>query len=186
MELILIRHGEPDLTGPDLTDPPLTERGHRQARATAEFLSHTHFHAVYVSPQRRAQQTSVPLLAPRTVETVIDPRIAEFDYELGGYFAPSRFADLSRDEALAQLEAAQGPEFHDRVRAALDDMIVSNPARTIAAVCHGGVINSIIREVLDANQSVAPMHASVTRIAASRSGVRSVVSFNEHHWLNGL
>lgn len=186
MELILIRHGEPDLSSDDLADPPLTELGEKQATATAEFLSHTHLHAVYVSPQRRAQQTSIPLLHNRTVEPVTDERIAEFDYDLGGYIPPSRFHGLSRDEALAALEEMQGPEFHDRVRKGFGDIIGQNPGRTVVAVCHGGVINAVVRDVLEATQPVAPMHASITRIVASRSGVRSLLSFNEHHWLNDL
>lgn len=186
MELILIRHAEPDLTGDDLTDPPLTERGHRQAAATAAFLSHTHLHAIYVSPQTRAQQTLVPLLGERRLVPVTDERIAEFDYNKGGYFSPARFQGVSREQALAELEEAQGDDFHDRVSEALATMIDANPGRTVAAVCHGGVINSIVREVLEARQPIAPMHASVTRVVASRSGVRSLLSFNEHHWLNDL
>ena len=57
MQLLIIRHGEPDLTGEDLSDPPLTDLGERQAVATANFLVGTTLNAVYVSPQRRAQQT---------------------------------------------------------------------------------------------------------------------------------
>ena len=186
MELILIRHGEPDLSLDDLSDPPLTKLGHKQAAATAEFLSHTHLHAVYLSPQRRAQQTAAPLLENRTVGPVTDERLAEFDYDLGSYVSPSRFKDMSRDEALAVLEEMQGPEFHERVRAGFSDIIEANPARTVAVVCHGGVINAVIRDVLKATQPVAPMHASITRVVASRSGVRSLLSFNEHHWLNDL
>ena len=39
MQLILIRHGEPDLSAGSV-DPPLSERGVRQAEETAARLSH--------------------------------------------------------------------------------------------------------------------------------------------------
>ena len=57
MDLILIRHGEPDIEHHEVGDPPLTQLGHRQSHATASFLASTHLDAVYVSPQQRAQQT---------------------------------------------------------------------------------------------------------------------------------
>lgn len=74
MELLIIRHGEPDLSGDDLSDPPLTDLGQRQAVATAHHLSTTALDAVYISPQRRAQQTSVPLLDGRNIDAVTDER----------------------------------------------------------------------------------------------------------------
>ena len=186
MELYIIRHGEPDVTLEDLSDPPLTELGHRQAAATAELLARTHFDAVYVSPQRRAQQTAEPLLHGRDVEGHTEQRIAEFDYELGSYVTSSDFEGMTRAEAMAKLMEFQGPPFQGRVRAGFDDIIASHPGETVAAVCHGGVVNVMVRDVLGATESVGPHHASVTRITASRSGVRSLTTFNEHHWLLNL
>jgi len=47
VDLLIIRHGEPDLTGDDLSDLPLTDLGQRQAVATAHHLSTTALDAVY-------------------------------------------------------------------------------------------------------------------------------------------
>jgi len=99
MQLVITRHGEPDLTGEDLSDPPLTNLGERQAAATAGFLADTALDAVYVSPQRRAQQTSLPLLGQRGINPVTDERTAEFDYELGSYPTPATFASMTREVA---------------------------------------------------------------------------------------
>jgi len=186
MELIILRHGEPDLSCDDLSDPPLTELGHRQAEATAKLLASTELDAVYISPQRRAQQTSVPLLESRTIEPVTDERIAEFDYELGSYVSPATFEGMTRAEAMELLVQYQGPPFQKRVLAGFGDIIANHPGQTVAVVCHGGVINAVVRDVIESRQPLAPHHASVTRIAASRSGVRSLTTFNEHHWLAGL
>ena len=168
MDLIIIRHGEPDLSG-DLSDPPLTELGHRQAKATADFLAATHFNVVYVSPQRRAQQTSEPLLAGRSINAVTDERIAEFDYELGSYISPNAFEGMSRAEAMKLLGEYQGPAFQSRVRAGFNDIIENHPGERVAVVCHGGVINAVVRHTIESVQPVSPHHASITRIVASRS-----------------
>lgn len=186
MELYLIRHGEPDVTLEDLSDPPLTELGHRQAAATAELLASTAFDAIYASPQQRAQQTAQPLVANRELELRTEERIAEFDYELGSYVRPDSFLGMTRQEAMDKLMEYQGPPFQNRVRAGFDDIIANHPGETVAAVCHGGVVNVMVREVLGATQPVGPHHASLTRIAASRSGIRSLTTFNEHHWLLNL
>ena len=185
MDLIIIRHGEPDLSG-DLTDPPLTELGERQASSTAQFLHTTAVDAVYVSPQRRAQQTSVPLLADRGITPVTDERIAEFDYELGSYISPASFEGMTRAEAMTLLADYQGPAFRSRVLAGFGDIIADNPGKTVAVVCHGGVINAVVSDTLEAKQPLSPHHASITRVAASRTGIRSLTTFNEHHWLLGL
>lgn len=186
MELYIIRHGEPDVTLDDLSDPPLTELGHRQAAATADLLASTHFDAVYVSPQQRAQQTAQPLLATRELTPQTEERIAEFDYELGSYVTRDTFEGMTQAEAMAKLAEFQGPPFQGRVRAGFDDIIANHPGETVAAVCHGGVVNVMVRHVLGATEPVGPHHASITRIKASRSGVRSLTTFNEHHWLLDL
>lgn len=183
MDLLLIRHGEPDVDA-DPVDPPLTDLGQAQAAATAAYLAETHLDAVYVSPQARAQQTCAPLIAERGIEPVTDPRIAEFDYELGLYQQPALMNAMSRAEAMAALKELQGPDFHARVRAGIGEAVAANKGKAIAVVCHGGVINSYVMDVLGSTEPVSPHHASLTRIAvSSKAGVRSMLTFNEHHWV---
>jgi len=186
MELYLIRHGEPDTSLEDLSDPPLTELGHRQAAATAQILAPVSFDAVYVSPQRRAQQTCEPLVAGRPVSSTTEVRIAEFDYEHGSYFTRDSFPGLDRAGMLQKLKELQGPEFQSRVLAGMNDIIANHAGHKVAVVCHGGVINVMFRHVVGAEGMVAPRHASVTRIEAARSGQRSLTTFNEHHWILSL
>ncbi|CAB4888377.1 unannotated protein [freshwater metagenome] len=63
MELVLVRHGEPEwvVDGLNIDYPPLTERGHRQAVRMAEALAQETFDEVLVSPLERALQTAAPL-----------------------------------------------------------------------------------------------------------------------------
>ncbi|MEM9653673.1 MAG: histidine phosphatase family protein [Actinomycetota bacterium] len=184
MDLILIRHGEPDIHADDLTDPPLTPLGERQAEATAAFLADAIIDAIYVSPQLRAQQTVTPLAARHGLDPVTDKRIAEWDYEHGTYVPSWANDPMNREEAMAKFNEMQGPEFHARVRAGFDDIITDNPSRSVAVVCHGGVIRSLVQEILNTEgTSLGANHASITRVAANRRGTRSLISFNEHHWI---
>ena len=67
MEIVLVRHGEPEWVrdGLNVDNPPLTERGHRQATEVARALRGETFDEIWVSPLVRAQQTSAPLLGDR-------------------------------------------------------------------------------------------------------------------------
>jgi 2,3-bisphosphoglycerate-dependent phosphoglycerate mutase len=49
-------------------------------------------------------------------------------------------------------------------------------------VCHGGVINQYLAHVLQIETQVGffyPQYTSIHRVAASRTGKRSIVSINE-------
>ena len=65
MELVLIRHGEPEWVrdGLNVVNPPLTERGQMQAERVGAELGGEHFDEIIVSPLLRARQTAAPLLA---------------------------------------------------------------------------------------------------------------------------
>lgn len=64
MEIVLVRHGEPEWVRDDLNvdNPPLTERGRRQAERAAEVLVNENWDEIVVSPLLRARQTAAPLL----------------------------------------------------------------------------------------------------------------------------
>ena len=64
MELVLVRHAEPEWVrdGLSIDDPPLTARGLAQAERLADRLADERFDEVHVSPLLRARQTAAPLL----------------------------------------------------------------------------------------------------------------------------
>ena len=55
------------------------------------------------------------------------------------------------------------------------------PGRRVVAVCHGGVINVALAAVLGLDRPLwfDPGYTSISRMVASRTGVRSVASLNE-------
>ena len=59
---------------------------------------------------------------------------------------------------------------------------------TVAAVCHGGVINAYITHILnieDPSGFFYPNYTSIHRVAAARGGERTVLSLNETAHLRG-
>jgi probable phosphoglycerate mutase len=79
VELVLIRHGEPEWVrdGLNVDDPPLTDRGRRQAACLADALVAAGVDEVHVSPLRRARQTAAPLLERLGRDELVSPWLEE-------------------------------------------------------------------------------------------------------------
>lgn len=79
MEIVLIRHGQPEwvLDGLNVVDPPLNERGHRQAERMADALAGEHFDEIFCSPLVRARQTAAPLFKAFGRDEAVDPWLEE-------------------------------------------------------------------------------------------------------------
>jgi broad specificity phosphatase PhoE len=82
MEVLLIRHGQPewDRDGLSVDNPPLTETGRHQAEALADHLAghpRLGIDEIWVSPLRRAQETAAPLAARTGIQAQTLPWLAE-------------------------------------------------------------------------------------------------------------
>jgi len=191
MEVLWIRHGEPERIAPGSgvrADPPLTAAGREQAKRLAEWLAVEQVDAVLSSPLRRAIETAQPIAAAvgREVETF--EGIVEYDVN-SDHYIPTEELRVTRDERwTAMVEGrwdefgAELPEiFRARVDEAVDAIVDRFPGGRVAAVCHGGVINVAIGSVLGIAQPLwfEPGYSSISRMLAARSGIRSVASLNE-------
>ena len=200
MDLVLVRHAEPvrivAAEGP--ADPPLTERGRRQAEATSAWLAAETFDAIYASPMRRALETAQTIAGPHELEVLVEDGVAEYDRQ-SEFYIPVEELKTSTDPELAahwralaedRLEdvVSDAATFRPRVASALDRLIAAHPGQRILVVCHGGVINVVFAEVLGLKRSLwfEPAYASIHRMAASRTGIRSLVSLNETGHLRGI
>ena len=190
MELLLIRHALPirrEVTE-GAADPPLSDDGLRQAELLAEYLASEKIDAIYASPLLRAQQTAQPLSIRIGLEIIDDPGIAEFDQNSSEYI-PVEELKASGDPRLTEFLLGEGDEFddrdefRDRVMNSIERIISDHGGDRVAVVCHGGVINLYAGDVLGLNVEgpgfFYPNYTSITRVAASRSGVRSIVTLNE-------
>jgi probable phosphoglycerate mutase len=174
MEIVLIRHGEPEWVrdGLAVVDPPLTERGHRQARRLAEWIHREHFDEVLVSPLVRARQTAAPLLELLGSDEVIDPwleeirdpmwhgspaeKAAEAYAELKGRAAEDRWSGLEGGESIR--------DFVTRIRAGASSFLaqrgvvrsetalpvwqIHEPGARIALIAHAGTNSVTIGHLL--------------------------------------
>ena len=185
MQLILIRHGEPDLSAGSV-DPPLSERGIRQAGETAARLSHEAIDALFTSPLLRARQTLEPLAQKLGLTPEVVEGLAEIDYWGGRYLS------------VEELRRAGGDAWEDFLRDPVgtlggDEQVfletISNTMsgltkrefKRVAIATHGFPINAMLSEILTMQglTNFTPHHGSVTRLHAGESGQLRVLSINE-------
>jgi 2,3-bisphosphoglycerate-dependent phosphoglycerate mutase len=197
MELLFIRHALPQrvegFEGP--ADPELSEAGHHQARHLAEYLAFERIHAVFASPLRRALQTAERVAARQSIDVTIADGIAEYDREASEYIPIEQLKAEGlpgwQDVLAGAVHHTAGVdphEFRTGVVESVESIIGDHPGEKVAAVCHGGVINAYLTHILgipDPTGFFYPNYTSIHRIAAARSGERSVLSLNETCHLRG-
>ena len=169
-------------------DPSLADVGVQQAERLADYLDGERIDAVYASPLRRAVETVAPVATRRGLDVAIADGVAEWDRDASAYVpveelraqGDERFADVTR-HAWADLDLIV--PFRDRVVAAIDAIVAAHPGGRVLVGCHAGVINVYLGEVLglpiDRRGFHYPNYTSIARVAASRSGVRTIVTVNE-------
>jgi broad specificity phosphatase PhoE len=195
MELVLIRHAEPvriEAAG-GRADPELHERGRRQADAVAAYLRDDRLAAMYTSPLRRAVETAAAISTATAIEPWTDDDLAEYDRDSDSYIPIEELRAL-KDERWQEIVAGRylGDDddgFMERIEGAMARIVAHHPGERVAVVCHGGVINHYVCGVLGLEPPrlfFEPKYASITRVAASRQGVRSVVSLNETAHLRSM
>lgn len=169
MEIVLIRHGEPEWVRDGLAvgNPPLTERGHHQAAAMADHLRHEQFDEVYCSPLVRARQTAAPLFEVLGRDEAVEPWLEEIRNPLWHGTPQERVDEAFRQErrraSHERWEGLEGGEptreFVDRIRLGCQLFLeergiervpgelamwkVPDPDLKIALVAHAGT-NSVI------------------------------------------
>ena len=196
MELLLIRHGLPVRRELEkgVADPELSAAGLEQAQRLGAYLASEHLDAVYASPLRRAFQTAQPVAATRGLDIVIEPDVAEFDRTSSEYvpIEELKAANDPRWDAMMRGEWSQSDqspeESQQRLVGAIEQRIDQHSGDRIAIVCHGGVINGYLAHILGLGNPQGffyPNYTSIHRIAAARSGERSVVTINETSHLRG-
>lgn len=195
MELILIRHGLPEqvLTEDGSpADPPLSEIGHRQAELVADWLSDSHIDFVYSSPMRRAFQTAGPLADAKQLEREVREGVAEYDRHADHYIPVEELKKFDYDRWLrlmrGEVDDIDFPAFCQTVITTLNEIIAAHPGKTVAVVCHGGVINVWTAHVLgmELRMFFNPNYTSINRYMAASSGERSIITLNEHTHLKPL
>jgi probable phosphoglycerate mutase len=191
MDLLWVRHAEPERIAPGTgvpADPPLTARGRDQAERLAAWLAVEPIDVVLSSPQRRAIETADPIARVHGLDVQVVAGLVEYDVQSDSYI-PMEELRATDDPKLAAMYEGRWEEFggestetfRARVAATLDEVVTAHPGRRVVAVCHGGVINVALAVVLGLDRHLwfDPHYTSLSRMVASRTGVRSLASLNE-------
>jgi probable phosphoglycerate mutase len=190
MELLLIRHAEPERIELDegVADPGLTTAGHDQARRLARHLAQMEIDAVYTSPMRRARETADEMSATHSLEPVIADGLAEFDHGSSFYVPIDQLREEGGDRWEALLEGRWGPDgsldpttFQGRVVATVETIARAHTSGRAVLVCHGGVINVYFGHVLGLEFPLffEPAYTSISRALFHQSGHHQLASLNE-------
>ena len=171
-----------------IADPELSQEGHEQSEKMAAYLASENIDAVYASPLRRARETAQPLIEQLGIQYEICEGVAEFDRNSNEY-VPIEELRATNDPRWQKMmqgewdETADSPEvFRDRVIASINELVERHPGQKVAVVCHGGVVNQYLAHVLGIETQMGffyPQYTSIHRVAASRTGAKSIVSINE-------
>jgi 2,3-bisphosphoglycerate-dependent phosphoglycerate mutase len=191
MDLLWVRHAEPERIAPGTgvpADPRLTARGREQAERLAAWLAVEPIDVVLSSPQRRAIETAEPVARAHGLDVRIVEGLVEYDVQSDSYIPMEELRATGDPQLAAMYEGrwedfgAESTEtFRSRVAATLDEVVAAHPGRRVVAVCHGGVINVALAVVLGLERHLwfDPHYTSLSRMIASRTGVRSLASLNE-------
>lgn len=175
MEIVLIRHGQPEWVrdGLNVVDPPLTELGLMQADCVGRELGGATFDEIIVSPLRRARQTAQPLRTALGHDEHIEAFLEEIR-EPNWHGTPAELASAAYDEDRRRnaeerwngLSGGGEPprEFVERVRAGATEFWGSrgmyrakqtlpvwhldNPDHRIAVVAHAGTNGVLLCQLL--------------------------------------
>jgi probable phosphoglycerate mutase len=192
MDLVLVRHAEPvrtpagSVTGP--ADPGLTRLGVAQSERLAAWLAREPIDVVLSSPMKRAVETATPVAAALGLEIEIVDGLVEYDSTSEDYIPMDELQASGDPRWLAMVEgrwedfgAAPASEFKARVAHTVEEIVTRFPAKRVVAICHGGVVNCALASILEIDRYLwfEPVYTSISRVVASRSGIRSIVSLNE-------
>jgi probable phosphoglycerate mutase len=187
MELLLIRHALPvRIEGTDgAADPPLADLGHQQAAALAVWLAGEPVDVLLVSPMRRAVETAAPVAERLGVEAVVVDGLAEHDRDSSWYIPIEEMRTSGDPRWQEYLDEHWGTDpdtdpdgFRAGVVRTVEQIIDQHPGKRVAAVAHGGVINSYVAHVLQTPTAgvFEPAYTSITRILGASTGQRMVKS----------
>ena len=113
MEIVWIRHGEPERIAPGsgvAADPQLTAAGRDQAKRLADWLAFEQIDAVLTSPLRRAVETAEPLAAALGLPAETFEGIVEYDRD-SDHYIPTEELRVTRDERWTAMVEGRWDEF---------------------------------------------------------------------------
>jgi len=186
VEIILIRHGDPDYA-----NDTLTPKGHEEAKRLAEFLADVPIDAIFQSPNGRARHTCqytarIKGIEPVTLEWLREVGIMRGDLYLwnapGTLFLSGSSLPTYEDCLEPHGAMPEGKAQFDRVSNGFDEVMssfgyvksghlyrVENPSdKTIAFFSHHGVIVTLLSYLLHWPLPLAFVHCTIDPTGLTR------------------
>ena len=205
--LVFIRHGESRATVERFLGGPrsctgLTDFGRFQSQALSNRLLSGHdvnASALYSSNFPRAIETA-QVLAPSlgSMQISIDAGWGEHDPgpECDGMFFDDFIAAHGTPQWDGPPDAVWFPggetlaQFHERIIATLKKTVLLHEGNTVVVVCHGGVIDAVMRNTLHMHQSgkfeLHTNNTSLTELVHVQGSKWRLVRYNDSSHLHGL
>ncbi len=143
-------------------DSDLTELGIRQAQAVAERLEQEPFTALYSSDLQRAYRTAESIAAKTGHSIITEPALRERRLGLFQGFTlaelPAHYPDeferyVARDPDYVVPNGESVAQKHKRALECLARIGERHPGERVVGITHGGILDSILRHVLNINLS---------------------------------
>ncbi|HMF57263.1 MAG TPA: histidine phosphatase family protein [Pyrinomonadaceae bacterium] len=204
--VLLIRHGQSEGNAERRfgghTATPLSERGRRQAEATARALASENFSAIYSSDLLRAVETAEPLahVANLPIEKTDAFRersvgvMEGLTFEEAAELHPEQYsALLRRDFEHVILGGESYRQLLDRASRVLDRAIEENRGGRIAIFSHTGTICILTLHIMGALDAptlrpvwIANANCGITRIELRSNDFVRILAINDTRHLAGL
>lgn len=160
-EIFLVRHGQTaanvDRLFVGATDIPLNGLGERQALLVGDRFATIDIDAIVTSPLARAQRTAQAIADVTNLEPLVVPGLSEIDFGhiegLNLQQVLQQFPELKTqldDFGDLDLQWPGGESrkaFYQRIMAAFLGIIDRYENRSVAVVCHGGVIGALSAQI---------------------------------------
>ena len=162
-ELYFVRHGQTPANVrhqfAGATDVPLDDLGKRQAEQVADRFRYFEIDAIMSSPLQRAHYTAQQIGAVTGLEPNVMDGLKEIDFGdvemmtihevLAKY--PNLMPTLGdpRDTTMQWPNGESRKEFHTRILASVNAIMRTYINKSVAVVCHGGVISSVLSYLED-------------------------------------
>ncbi|MGC4193222.1 MAG: histidine phosphatase family protein [Thermomicrobiales bacterium] len=195
--LYLVRHGQTEGNAKHLfigsTDIPLDPLGERQAIEVGNRFAAIPIDVLISSPMLRARQTAAEIARTTGKEPVVVEGLSEIDFGIveGLTIAQvlEQFPEMRAkmdDISNVDLQWPEGESrvtFNDRVLTSFLGILERYVNKTVAVVCHGGVIGSFVAQVEGGSPSdfvkYAVQNCSVTHLEVMPD--RTLVHFNNDY-----
>jgi probable phosphoglycerate mutase len=196
--VLLIRHGRSADIIPgsaESVDPPLHELGKQQAEAVGKRLSNATISAVYSSHLVRAHDTAVAIakhhdLTVRVHEELEEVRLGDWshgEFRKKAAAMDPEYVEWTKTGTWDGIPNGEGDAaFRARVSSKIRELAEQHKGETIAVVCHGGVINAFLADVLGTQRSLWMMVENTSITTVKMAEVISVLTLNDCHHLYDL